>query len=143
MEKADQPKKGLKETISELFKLKFRFALTSAIATALDYGLYMVLVTWFFTPVISNIISYSIAVILNFTLQKRFIFTLERKVRTAFLLSVLVSLGGLLLSTGIIYALTQKAFFMEHQIITKLIATGLVFFYNFYLKRFVFEKRFI
>lgn len=116
--------------------------MTSSVATVLDYVLYLVLVTWFFAPVISNIISYSVSVIINFTLQKRFIFTLERKVKTAFILSLLVSVGGLILSTGIIFVLTRQAFFMEHQIITKLIATGLVFFYNFYFKRFVFEKRF-
>ncbi|MEZ5056632.1 MAG: GtrA family protein [Saprospiraceae bacterium] len=117
--------------------------MTSAIATAVDYALYMALVTWFFGPVVSNIISYTIAVVINFTLQKKYIFDLQRRVRTAFILSVLVSLGGLLLSTGIIYFLTRDSFFMENQIITKLIATGLVFFYNFYLKRFVFEKKFI
>jgi putative flippase GtrA len=143
LEQEEQNKVGWQQTLTDLFKLKFKFAMTSAIATALDYVLYMVLVTWFFAPVVSNIISYSISVVVNFSLQKRYIFTLERKVRTAFLLSVLVSVGGLILSTAIIYVLTKQAFFMEQQLITKLIATGLVFFYNFYLKRFVFEKRFV
>jgi len=32
---------------------------------------------------------------------------------------------------------------MEYQALTKLIATGIVFFYNFYLKRYVFERKFI
>ena len=47
------------------------------------------------------------------------------------------------LSTGIIYGLSQIEFFNERQYITKLCATGFVFFYNFYLKRYVFEKKFI
>jgi putative flippase GtrA len=133
----------LMQKIKELLRLKVRFALTSSVATLLDYGLYLALVYTILPPVSSNIISYSIAVLINFTLQKRFIFDLQRKVYAAFLLSIAVSLGGLLLSTGIIFSLSQMAFFSRYQFITKLVATALVFFYNFYLKRYAFEKRFL
>jgi putative flippase GtrA len=81
--------------------------------------------------------------IVNFFLQKRFVFALQRKVHTAFILAIVVSLGGIALGTLIIWALNHWPFFQVHQYITKLCATGLVFFYNFYLKRFVFEKRFL
>ncbi|MEZ4981949.1 MAG: GtrA family protein [Saprospiraceae bacterium] len=53
----------------------------SAIATAVDYALYMALVTWFWPCGIQNIISYTIAVVINFTLQKKYIFDLQRRVR--------------------------------------------------------------
>jgi putative flippase GtrA len=76
-------------------------------------------------------------------MQKRFVFQLQGSAGRAFLLSVLVSVVGLSINTGIVYALTQFAFFMEYQALTKLIATGIVFFYNFYLKRYVFERKFI
>jgi putative flippase GtrA len=134
--------KGLKDKLFKLFALKAKFAMTSAIATGIDYTVYLVLVERVFSPVVSNIISYSCGMVVNFLLQKRFVFSLERSVGKAFLGAVLVSLGGMLLSTGIIYGLTQLDFFNEYQFITKLIATGLVFFYNFYFKRYVFEKRF-
>jgi len=131
------------ETIKKLFLLKAKFAMTGAVATTVDYVVYLVLVNDFFTPVISNIISYSCGMVINFLLQKRFVFTLEGSVSRAFILSVAVSLGGMALSTGIIYGLSQIEFFNERQYITKLFATGFVFFYNFYLKRYVFERKFI
>lgn len=128
--------------LKKLFLLMTRFAMTSGVATLFDYVVYLFLVGRFFSPALSNIISYSGAMILNFILQKRFVFSLQRKLGSAFALALLVSLGGLLLSTGIVYTLSRIGFFNEHQYITKLIATGIVFFYNFYFKRFVFEKRF-
>jgi putative flippase GtrA len=57
-------------------------------------------------------------------------------------MSVLVSLGGVVLGSFIIDLLVKKiALFEEYKIAAKLVATGLIFFYNFYLKRFAFEKR--
>ncbi|MCB0566321.1 MAG: GtrA family protein [Phaeodactylibacter sp.] len=131
------------EKIGNLFQLKARFAMTGAVATTVDYVIYLLLVGRFFSPVISNIISYSCGMVINFILQKRFVFALQGSAYRAFALSLIVSLGGMALSTGIIYGLTQLDFFSSHQYITKLCATGTVFFYNFYLKRYVFERKFI
>jgi putative flippase GtrA len=131
------------ETLRSLLKLKARFAMSGAVATSVDYVLYLLLANRVFTPVLSNLISYSCSVVLNFLMQKRFVFSLQGSARRAFLLSVLVSLGGLGLSTGIIYGLNTMPFFAKYQPITKLCATGIVFFYNFYLKRYVFEHKFI
>jgi putative flippase GtrA len=119
-----------------------KFAGSGMLATALDYGLYLVLVYSIFSPVTANLTSYSCAIVANFLMQKRFVFELRRPVRQAFVLSMLVSLGGLLLSTAIIHRLSLVPFFLVRQYLTKLLATGIVFFYNFYLKRFVFERRF-
>jgi len=47
----------------------------------------------------------------------------------------------LLISTGIIYWLNLYPFFAERQYLTKILATGMIFFYNFYTKRFIFERR--
>jgi putative flippase GtrA len=131
------------EAMRGLLKLKARFAMSGAVATSVDYVLYLLLANRVFSPVISNLISYSCSVVLNFLMQKRFVFALQGSARRAFLLSVLVSLGGLGLSTGIIYGLNTMPFFAKYQPITKLCATGIVFFYNFYLKRYVFEHKFI
>ncbi len=129
--------------LKRLVVLKLKFAATSSVATLVDYVLYLVLVNTIFSPVISNVVSYSCAMVINFIMQKRFIFSLQRTVSTAFVLSALVSLGGLAFSTLIIFLLNKVAFFQEYQFITKLCATGVVFFYNFYMKRYVFEKRFV
>lgn len=129
--------------LKKLFLLVVKFAITSSVATLVDYFLYLILVYWFLAPVPSNVISYSCGMVVNFFLQKRFVFDLRRKVYTAFFMAIAVSLGGLALSTFIIWSLNNWPFFQVHQYVTKLFATGLVFFYNFILKRFVFEKRFL
>jgi putative flippase GtrA len=120
-----------------------KFASSSLLATIADYGLYLTLVNNFFSPVVSNIISAGTGMIINFALQKKYIFQLNRKLSHAFIMSVGVSIGGIIIGTLFIYLLNKNTFFNEHQYVTKLIVTGLVFFYNFYLKRFSFEKKFI
>lgn len=130
------------EKLWQLFRMKLRFAMTGAVATTVDYVLYLSLVNRFFSPVVSNIISYSCGMVINFLLQKRFVFSLQGPASRAFLLSAVVSLGGMALSTGIIYSLNTLEFFARYQFITKLCATGMVFFYNFYFKRYVFERKF-
>lgn len=129
--------------IVQLFLLKAKYATTSAIATLLEYVVFGILKYQGFTGTYAHIVSYACGMVFNFILQKRFIFDLKRSVRTAFLLAMLVSLGGMTLSTGIFVGLTQIQWFYENDYVAKLIATGIVFFYNFYLKRFVFEKKFI
>ncbi len=128
--------------LRELLRLKVRFALTSAVATAVDYGLYLVLVYTWLDPVLSHAVSYSVAVLLNFALQKRFIFSLERRLSRAFAGAMAVSAGGLALGALLIWWLTRFPFFDHHQYVTKLCVTAILFFYNFYMKRYAFEGRF-
>lgn len=128
--------------IRKLLALKVKFALSGLVATSVDYGLYMLLVERVLSPVASNIVSYSCAVVINFLMQKRFVFQLKGSANRAFVLSMVVSGVGLLLSTALVYGLTQIAFLDQRQYLLKLIATGIIFFYNFYMKRYVFERRF-
>ena len=129
-------------TLKKLFFLKLKFAATSSVATLVDYLLYIVLVYTVLAPVPSNLISATVGMIVNFVLQKRFVFDMKRKLSHTFLMAMAISVGGILLGTFIIYMLSKVEFFAEYQFITKLFATGTVFFYNFYFKRFAFEKRF-
>jgi putative flippase GtrA len=124
------------------FLLQGKFALSGLVATTTDLVMYLLLVNYLLTPVPSNVISYCIAMVINFLFQKKFVFSLQGSVSTTFVLSIMVSIGGLLLSTAIVHALTQNPFLLERQYLIKLIAIMVVFFYNFYFKRLVFEKRF-
>ncbi len=127
--------------LKKLFLIKLRFAASGLVATGIDYILYMVLVTHFLEPVPANVVSYSLAVVANFMMQKRFVFKLQGSASGAFFWSIAASAVGLLISTGIIYWLNLYPFFAERQYLTKILATGLIFFYNFYTKRFIFERR--
>ena len=124
--------------------MKTKFAASSGVATLVDMGLFALLAKITSIPVeIINIISSLVGMIINFLLQKKFIFELNRKVRTAFILSLLVSFGGIFISTSIIHFLKSFQIFQSFPIFAKIIPTGIVFFYNFYLKRFSFEKKFL
>ncbi|OWY23464.1 GtrA family protein [Sphingobacteriales bacterium UPWRP_1] len=140
--KMNKPLNSWQKEMYRLFEQQIKFAIASAIATLVDYTLYLLFTLYFFfAPVPSNIVSSFCGMVVNFLLHKRMVFTLQRKVHHAFMLSLLISVGGIGLGTFIIYLLTQEAFFLKHQYITKLIATGIVFFYNFYFKQYAFEKR--
>lgn len=132
-----------KDNIINLFIMKVKFAMSSSLATLVDYVLYQILVKHLFSPVVSNLISASVGMLINFFLQKKFIFELKRSVKVAFLISLIVSIGGIAISTGIIHFLNKNVLLAGNQYIIKAIATGTVFFYNFYMKRFAFEKRFL
>ncbi len=119
---------------------KLRFAMTSSVATLVDYSLYLLLVYTWLKPVPSNIISTGVGMITNFLLQKRFVFLMKRDLKVTFIMSITFSVIAIGLSTLFIYLLTRLAFFNQHQYITKFIVTGTVFFYNFYTKRYAFEK---
>lgn len=132
-----------KKKLIEILRLKVKFAFSSVVATIADYSIYLFLVNLYLSPVPSNLISASVGMVINFLFQKRFIFDLKRKVDHTFLLSAATSLGGVGLSTLMIHLLNYIPFFFEYQFITKALVIGIVFNYNFYMKRFAFEKRFL
>lgn len=121
---------------------KIPFAITGAIATGINYGLYLFLVDRYLPYRAATVVAYSSSVVLNFFMQRYFVFKLNRSVRSAFAWSMLVSLGGLILDAAIVESLHWERIFGNlPEWIIKGVATFLVFFYNFYLKRLVFEGR--
>ena len=143
MKEENQKTKGWWPFLKKLFLLKFKFGLSGLVATSINYGLYLFLVNRFLPPIPANIVAYSTAVIVNFILQKRFVFESKGKVSNIFLRAMLVSLIGLILDTSMIAGLNTMPYFEANQAVTKLISTGVIFFYNFYFKRYAFEQKFI
>ncbi len=129
--------------IKNFFIPKLKFAITSSIATAIDYGIYILLTTLMLaSDSTAHAISYTVGMIINFFLQKRFIFLLKRKLYQAFGLTVIFSLIGWLISQGLFNGLISYIdFFRQNDILAKIIVTFVIFFYNFYSKRFSFEKK--
>ncbi len=125
----------------EFFKEKIPFAITGGIATGVNYGLFMLLADRYLERVPATMIAYSSSVVLNFFMQRYFVFELKRSARSAFGLSMLVSGGGLVLDAVLVGGLNLIPFFHARKWLTKLLATGIVFFYNYYGKRRVFEGR--
>ncbi len=133
-------KSRLSGKIADFIVPKVKFASTSLVATVLDYTIYLTLVYSGFNKVYSNIISASCGFIVNFFLQKKFIFTLRRKAQVTFLISMSFSAMGIGISTLLIYLFNKNTFLDHHQYLTKLLVMGIMFFYNFYTKRLAFEK---
>ena len=129
--------------LKDLFLLKLKFAGSSSVATFIDYILYLTLVHRVLVPGWANVVSSGVGMLINFLLQKRYVFDLQRKVHKALFISLATSVIGIGLSTAIVVSLSKLAFFYEMQFVTKAIATGVVFFYNFYMKRFAFERKFL
>lgn len=129
------------DKLLRFFFLQLRFAASGFVATLVDYGIYLSLVHRVLPPVPSNIIAYTASVLVNFMLHRKFVFKMQRPGYQAFIGSMAVSAGGMAISSTIIFLLSTNPYLNEHQFITKLISTSIVFFYNFFFKRFVFEKR--
>lgn len=122
-------------------KEKIPFAITGFIATGVNYGLFLLLADRFLERIPATMVAYSSSVVLNFFMQRYFVFELRRSARSAFGWSMLVSLGGLGLDALLVGGINLIPFFYDRKWLTKLIATGIVFFYNYYGKRRVFEGR--
>ncbi|TXF90521.1 GtrA family protein [Neolewinella aurantiaca] len=118
---------------------KIPFLLSGIVATGINFGMYLLLVDRFLPPGPATMVAYSSSVLVNFVLQRYFVFELRRSVQSAFVLSMLVSAGGMLLDWLIVTGLHQFPYLGDQEWIIKGAATGIVFFYNFYAKRRVFE----
>jgi putative flippase GtrA len=118
-----------------------KFLTSSVIATGVDYLLYLLLHWLWFDPVTAHSISYPIAVVVNFYLQKRFIFDLKRKAHHAFAISMLFSVIGWGLGVAMMWGLVKLPVLSDWPILAKIIVTGVLFFFNFYTKRYAFEGR--
>jgi len=84
---------GVRSEIS-LANRGFQFVKEKA---GINFGVYLLLVDRYLPPGPATVIAYSSSVILNFFMQRYFVFELRRSVRSAFALSMLVSGGGLVL----------------------------------------------
>lgn len=135
---------SLSKILKNFLLPKAKFAVTSAVATALDYGIYLTLTLAFaVSETVSHAVSYSLAMILNFLLQRRFIFQSKRKTSAIFAMSIMFSLIGWILSQAIFNLLIFSFSFFHHwDILAKILTTAVIFLYNFYTKRYSFERKF-
>lgn len=131
------------EHIRKLLLLKVRYATASATATVVDYALWFLLVGTGTTATLAHFISYPVGVLLNFYLQRKYIFNLRRKLRHTFLMAMTISAIGWWTGTALIALLLKIPFFAGIPILAKLLVNAVLFLYNFYMKRFAFEKRFV
>lgn len=117
-----------------------KFLTTSVVATGVDFLLYTGLL-FILTPVNAHFCSATVGMVLNFILQRKFVFNVTRGLKTSFLLSLLFSIGGIFLGAGIIYMLTMVSLMATYPLVAKVLAIGVVFFYNFQTKKIAFGDK--
>lgn len=131
------------KSLLALFKLKLQFGFASLLATGIDYTVFLLLIWANIDAVKAHYFSASIGMVVNFLVQNQYVFLRERGLLPTFLLSITVSVIGIAIGGFLMGWIQQFPFWNAHLYLAKMVVTGLIFFYNFYLKRFVFEKRFL
>lgn len=124
-----------------MLKSLAKFGASSVVATGADILLFTFVFTQFLPVFESEILSGFIGMLINFVLQKRFVFHLQRNQYLAFFMSVGFSLFGLFLGGFLIQSLVKIELLATYLILPKLIVTGFKFFFNYFTKRWVFEKK--
>ncbi|MFT6137647.1 MAG: putative flippase GtrA [Salibacteraceae bacterium] len=124
-----------------MLKSLAKFGASSVVATGLDILLFTFVFTNFLPVFESEILSGFIGMLVNFVLQKRFVFHLQRNQYMAFFLSLGFSLFGLFLGGFLIESLVKIELLATYLILPKLMVTGFKFFFNYFTKRWVFEKK--
>ena len=128
--------------LKRLFILKAKYATASATATAVDYLLYFILLQFGISKTWANFISYPVGVVFNFALQKKYIFSMTRGLKKTFVLAMIVSAGGWAMNASLFAFFMKIPFLNTYHWFAKILVNGIIFFYNFYGKRYVFESRF-
>jgi len=122
----------------KLLRKVIRFFFSSFTATSCDFILYLTLVS-FLKPSISQIISYSLGMLINLTLQNFIVFDQARGTKSVLKFVITFWVIGLLWSSIFVHYITKVEFFMDYQPITKLIVIGMMFSYNYLTRKFSFE----
>lgn len=144
-----------RKRIKNFLLLFVKFAITGAMASVVNFTVFNVLFYWGFEldqldttlpefkrkSVIADMIAYASGVLFNYILHKRFIFEQRRAASVTFALYILVSAGGTGLSAALTWLFVKMPFFAHNPQIMKISTMLLVFVYNFFSKRFAFERR--
>jgi putative flippase GtrA len=125
----------------ETFLSMWRFGITSGLATGIDFILFSFVFVNYMNVFSAELLAGGIGMLINFFLQKKYVFKLQRNVYQALALSIGFSLIGLFLGAFLIKGLATISFFAAHLMLAKVLVIGSKFLFNYFTKRWVFEKR--
>lgn len=129
--------------MKKTLKRMFLFGGVSSIATLLDFVLFR-FVFYYLLPLFwAEVLASFIGMVLNFFLQKKYVFELKRKSYPAFFLTLFFSILILLIGAFLMTQLIKIPIFLEYISLAKIGVMGFKFLLNFFTKQWVFEKRLI
>jgi putative flippase GtrA len=120
-----------------IFLEGLKYLVVGGLCTVLDFLLLYILSDVFeVNYVLSSIISFSVAVILNYFLSIFWIFKIRvvKSKSVEFLSYLLISVIGLIINSGLIYVLTESD--VSGYMLSKVIATPIVLLWNFFARKY-------
>lgn len=128
--------------MKELFKKMLKYAGVSYVGTVVDFLLFRFAFFYWFPLFYAELFASFIGMIINFFLQKKYVFTPSRNAYFAFGLSILSSFIVMSLGAFLITQLIKLPLFESFITLAKIGVIGIKFLLNFFTKRWIFEKRF-
>ena len=127
----------MKKLIEQLMK----FGIVGVICFGIDYGL-MIFLTEFcgISYLISSGISFSVSVMVNYTLSLKFVFETDKDKNkiVEFLIFIILSVVGLGINQVLMWVCVDKLH--VYYMISKIGVTGVVMVYNFITRKLILEK---
>ena len=124
----------MKKNFVDLIKY-FGVAIVAAIV---NIGMLYVFTDWFYINyLISNILSFTLGLIINYVLSKKFVFK-ESKLNKIleFIIYAVIGIIGLGIDTLVLWLFTSKL--KIYYILSKIISTGITFIWNFSVRKIVY-----
>ena len=138
----------IKLDIKKLFKNKtdntfiqfFRYLFVGGFAAVVNIGfLYIFTEVFHIYYVISNILSFTLGLVVNYLLSKKFVFQEETKISKTkeFLIYAIIGIIGLGIDTLLIYIFTDVL--SMYYMLSKIISTAVVFIWNFGARKILYK----
>ena len=134
--------RALKGRSDNGFVQLIRYGLVSVAALAVDFGGMVLLVELLSVHYLAAAtLSFTAGLIVNYTLSRLWVFSESRynSKTSEFVAFSLIGIAGLLINNGIIWVSVEHI--GMHYAISKMIATGVVFFWNFGLRKIIVFKQ--
>lgn len=119
-----------------------KFGIVGAICFAVDWGLLVFLTECVgLHYLLSGVFSFSVSVIANYTLSRRFVFLMGNRGDTQkeFLAFVVLSVIGLIINEAVLFLLVEWIQF--YYMFSKIVAAAIVMVYNFVTRKLLLETK--
>ncbi len=118
-------------------KTVHKFLLLGLTTTAIDYAVYSIVILLGIDYVIAIILGYSLGLLANYSIGRRYIFTSGAKLKSSkheFIAVVAIAVMGALLNIVIVKLLSYSLFTLD-PLYSRIIAIGVVFFWNYFARK--------